>query len=240
MPQIDSNNGLFFRNNTWDIDIFNSITIADEYGFFLPDDFRLQWEGDFIDVGCHIGSVSHLMYTHGKAKHIYAIEPDPGNFAMSYINLYPGISESKITLFNRCIAASRDTLCCGSYPAVGFNITADKEINKKINTGGGAWHHKKNWPELYTQRSIHIDDVITMCHTGSVLLKLDCEGCEYTIFKNSEKLNMVDYIFGEFHGCPEEFKQILIDTSKKWNYDYTIDTTIDDAMGYFTLKRQTK
>lgn len=229
--RFNSDKKLFFRNNTWDEAIFNAINNPqyDEYGFFKPGDDRLQWSGDFIDVGCHIGSVSRLFYSLGRVQHIYAIEADPSNYAISFMNLYEGISLSKISLLNKCISIEAKP-CCGQIPL--------PDNHNKINTGGGNWRHFTNQmtKNVFMVDGIKIDSIIDMAQ-NPIMMKLDCEGCEHIILNECNNLDKVSRIFGEFHGPAQKFEQTLITVSNKWQYQYTINAK-QPTLGMFSLNRE--
>jgi len=214
---------LFFRDNTWDKSIF----YGDEYHLRnIPD--GPKWDGDIIDIGCHIGSFSHMYYSTGTYNHIYAIEPDPHNFSIAYLNLYKGIAEERITLFNRCVSHKNQDCYC----IIPRTYTE--------NTGGKFWKElpDQELPELspYKIQSINIDDIISIAKKP-VLVKLDCEGCEIPFLTESQKLNDVAYIIGEYHCQEENFKQIVEDVCKKWGFKhYRLIPSIEN-LGIFHIDR---
>jgi FkbM family methyltransferase len=171
-------NNIYFRQNTWDENIWNSIHYKNEY---LLDHKRLHWKGDVIDIGAHIGSFSHLMYENGANK-IYSVEPDTDNFAVLQNNLSSGIASRKISIFNKCIC---------------YNSTdCYQQKFDSLNTGGNPWisdNATENKAGCVT-----LDELIDLT-TKPILLKIDCEGCEFEIFKHCKNLIKVSEIIGEFH-----------------------------------------
>lgn len=216
---------LFFRKDTWDRAIFYS----DEY-LLRHTPGGPKWDGDIIDIGCHIGTFSHMFYSTGTYNHIYAIEPDPHNFSIAYLNLYKGIAEERITLFNRCVSSNNQDCSC----------ILPRTYTE--NTGGKAWTKLPD-QELsklspYKIQSINIDDIISIAKKP-VLVKLDCEGCEIPFLTESKKLDEVEYIIGEWHNGQENFKPIIEEVCKKWGFKYykLIPHPNDSALGIFHIDK---
>lgn len=218
---------LVFRKDTWDRAIFYS----DEYLLrYTPG--GPKWNGDIIDIGCHIGTFSHMYYSTGTYGHIYAVEPDPYNYSIAYLNLYKGISEGKITLFNRCVSHNnQDCVCQQPSP---------RKYDR--NTGGRVWSGdtKTDSSTLspYKIQSINIDDIISIAKKP-LLIKLDCEGCEVPFLTESNKLDEVTYIIGEYHSVQEQFRPIIEEACKKWGFKKykLIPHTSAKNLGIFHMDR---
>lgn len=168
---------MLFRPNTWDAEIWKSIVDHNEYGI------QGFWHGDVIDIGGHIGSFSYLMAGHKEAKKIVVIEPDPDNYRVLTTNLQSFIDNGTVDAINAGIGLPDHKLCLEASPG--------------DNTGGGYYKDNQNG----TINTIQLDDIINMFYDRNypILLKIDCEGCEYEALESCSQLHKISCILGEFH-----------------------------------------
>lgn len=163
-----------FRAGTWDENIWKSIVDHNEYGV------TGEWPGDVLDIGAHIGSFSHYATEVLKARHVIAVEPDPANYALLLENVSDQRLSRRVTVINA---------------AVGCASKAVLSRDPGENTGGGAYVSDPlaaGGIPCFT-----LDELLPLL-TGPVLLKIDCEGCEYGAILNS-KLEGVARVVGEYH-----------------------------------------
>jgi FkbM family methyltransferase len=193
-------NNLFFRKNSWDENIFKSINVTDEYGILGDNDLRSSWPGDIIDIGSHAGFFSYLQYNSGKTNHIYAVEPDGENCCLFRLNLLDGLIKKQITLYERCLSYDTQLQC---MPL--------RELDE--NTGGRPWIPYNGDTLRVMQKTspvthITLDEIIDQAKPP-ILLKIDCEGCEYDILTKCKNLHKVEAFVGEHHSCDNYYIEIL-------------------------------
>lgn len=193
---------LLFRPNTWDANIWNSIVNSNEYGIVN------DWRGYVIDIGGHIGSFSYFMTTHKKTKKSIVIEPDPDNFRVLQHNLSSLINENKVYALNAGIGPKNT------------NLSLFARVDQ--NTGGISYVPSN----VGLVPTIHLDDLIKMVpENEGILLKLDCEGCEYEALSTCTLLKRVNAIVGEFHHRGENnqftIKKLLEDQNFIFSYHNT-------------------
>lgn len=143
-----------------------------------------------IDIGGHVGIVSIYLAKKYPFLKIYTFEPNYNN----YHNLQENIAINYITnivAYNK--AVTKDGRNSGM-------------LVPNSNTGGGGLFElpipESLLPDYsyYTIASINLDNFMDENNISKCkLLKIDCEGCEYEILLNSNKLNCIDYLSGEFH-----------------------------------------
>jgi FkbM family methyltransferase len=193
---------LFFRPNTWDANIWNSIVNSNEYG--IVDD----WSSYVIDIGGHIGSFSYFITTQKKAKKVITIEPDPDNFRVLQHNLDSLINEDRVYALNAGIGP-KDT-----------NLSLFAHVHE--NTGGVSYVPSENG----AVPTVSLDDLIRMVpENEAILLKLDCEGCEYEALGTCSQLHRINAIVGEFHHRGDNnqltIKNILENNNFTFSYHHT-------------------
>jgi FkbM family methyltransferase len=171
------------RPGTSDHAIVINMIEGNEYD--LPDQMR-DWV--VVDVGAHIGAFAKACLDRG-ARWVFCIEPDPENFRLLVENMidYDG----------------QVGFC--SLPAWGRPILLqmteyDRFDNGEINTGGS-----QGWlagPVKYQVPAMSLDQILETVYQAERridLVKLDCEGAEWSILRMSVLLGMAEMIVGEFH-----------------------------------------
>lgn len=143
-----------------------------------------------LDIGGHVGMVSIYLAKKYPFVQIFTFEPSYDN----YCNLQENITInniSNIIAYNQ--AVTKDGRNAGMTVA-------------HSNTGGGGLSElplpETRLPDYsyYTVASTILDNFMDTNNISKCkLLKIDCEGGEYEILLNSNKLNCIDYLSGEFH-----------------------------------------
>lgn len=162
-----------FRAGTWDRDIWNSVYKNNEYGI------KRRWGGSVIDVGAHTGAFTKFMLDKG-AKKVWAIEADPANFEVLSKNMAPYIASGRVVLINKALGPAGEKFGPLNNPGE--------------NTGGTAYGPVEGG----TIDTMSLDDIIDDI-PGPILMKIDCEGCEYFAITEMEKLHRINAIVGEYH-----------------------------------------
>lgn len=150
---------------------------------FLNGDYKDIPYGDnkiLIDIGANVGDTP--IYFANKGYTVYAFEPLPhiANIAKKNLELNPQFKD-KITYINKAVSCKTGKL----------TVHYDKN-----NTGGaGSFSNDETEIEVDT---ISIEDIITEFNIKPDVLKMDCEGCEVDIIKNSNLSYFSEIIF-EYH-----------------------------------------
>jgi FkbM family methyltransferase len=190
-----------FRPNTWDANIWNSIVENNEYGI------STDWPHNVIDIGGHIGSFSYFITRKKGAKKVIVIEPDPSNFKLLQENLEYQIQQGIVVAINAGIGSPNSTLSLVQHIP--------------DNTGGISYSESENG----TIKTFTLDDLIDTLDNSPILLKLDCEGCEYAALSQCSKLHRINAIVGEFHVRAEKdatyLQHILSSHNFEFRYHYT-------------------
>lgn len=187
-PEIDHHrNNLAFRPGTNDASVWRSVVDGNEY--FVP--ANLSPLDIVIDVGMHIGSFSYLVLARGAGQ-VYGFEANKENYALARKNLV--CFQSQITTVYGAVCRSDSDsipLFFSGYPAF---------TNGTINTGGGDVLSRNGGSPVPAIPFDSIIDSVTREGCRRIrLLKLDCEGSEYSILMTSKRLHLIDEIVGEYH-----------------------------------------
>jgi FkbM family methyltransferase len=141
-----------------------------------------------IDIGAHVGVVSIYIAKRFPFVKIHAYEPIPDNFEHLVMNLEA----------NRV-----DNVTPHNLAVTGDGRKFDMLVNFTDNSGGGTGHlgnMRLQGHFYYTVGSITLDSVFEKYNIEACkLLKIDCEGTEHEILRNTRYMNRIEYLAGEFH-----------------------------------------
>jgi FkbM family methyltransferase len=103
-----------------------------------------------IDFGAWVGPTA--MFASSYAKHVYALEPDPGAYSELYWNIMmnPHIAQ-KTSLFQLCISDSRAPLTMFGFPA-GSMVT--------MHNRTGSNDHQQEGFATFTVACMTLDDFL--------------------------------------------------------------------------------
>jgi FkbM family methyltransferase len=174
---------------------------GDFIGVFVEEEYKtLSFKNKIvIDVGANIGD-SSLYFALKGAKHVIAIEPFFENYNALKRNIEINDLEAKITpIYSGCGSSTRN---------VKTTFVDTKGIGLDIKEFEGG----KNEIKI-----IGLDELVSKYPHEKIVLKLDCEGCEYDtiINSNEEILKKIDEIILEYHSGYKKLKNKL--TSAKFS-----------------------
>lgn len=169
---------------------------------FIDDNFENRV---IIDVGSNIGDTPLFMANKGAT--VYAFEPVPETYEMSLknIDLNPNL-KSKINVYNKAISGKHEYI----------KIYTDTKEN---SPGANSFIETDNFVEI---EAFTLKQVINKFKITPDILKLDCEGAEYSIIKNSD-LKCFNLILLEYHEkFVGESYNILVDKLVEDGFDVDI------------------
>jgi FkbM family methyltransferase len=177
---------LYFPNNSTYIELFKEIILDDEYklSFFKDKDIK-----NIVDVGANLGMFSVAARIAFKNAKIHAYEPNPNNIPV----LGKHGKEFNFKIYEEALGfeSGRGELTCSSSHDTSARIS-----------------NKDEGPIILSD----LDTVIHRFKTRKIdLLKLDCEGAEFEILKNSNALKDVRFLTMEYHLPAKGSEMVLED-----------------------------
>ena len=210
---------IMIRTDSTDLMALTNVWMINEYNI---DDYGITENDTVIDIGAHIGLFSLRVSNFCTKGKIFSYEPIKDNFECLISNLKLNQLEHVLP-FNLAVSSDSSKLDIFlNDDESGHSIFSKK--NKKISVDSISLK------EIFDQNEIKI------CK----LLKLDCEGSEYSIIEAlpSEYFERIDNIVIEYHladSKPEYSKKLI---NKIKNAGFTIETKPHyNDMGFLIAKK---
>ena len=141
-----------------------------------------------IDIGGNIGD-SAIYFALKGAKKVITVEPHPLAYNIANTNVLLNSLESKIIVVNSAIG------CENSFVRID---------SSKLSVAGELAQDDGN--DASTVVPVRrLKDLIQEYHIDDAVLKMDCEGCEYKVFDESDTsvLRHFSSMVIEYHHCPD-------------------------------------
>jgi len=208
------NNLTIFENKQKSIRLRTVTDDALEYGVMIEEVFiREVYKADFknkvvIDVGAYRGE-SAIYFAINGAKKVVGLEPDEDNYKLALLNIKENDLENKIVLLNKALAPTEGVINFYKY----FRLTNANSIDPNNMV-------KLNDQIIIKQvETITLNQLIKMVGERIGLLKLDCEGCEYSVLNSFSDFDMIDNIILEYHNDVQNLPSLL----KSHGFEVTIE-----------------
>jgi len=155
-----------------------------------------------VDVGAYIGDTAVYFALKGAWK-VLAVEPHPYTYSFLARNIEENLLSRVVIPVNACVG--------GKEEVIRIPYLKEDSLSKPLrNHGLGVEVPCYNLQRL-------VEELKVYCEDRDLVLKMDCEGCEYDAILNSdgETLRMFREIILEFHDSPKP----LIDKLRKSGFE---------------------
>ena len=198
------NNLIVYENRQKGIKLYSRIEDCHHFVSEIREVFVEElYKSDFtnkvvVDVGTYVGE-SAIYFAINGAKKVIALEPDEENYQLALKNVKENGLEDRVVLLNKAVADKEGVinLYRYSYPSDlgstdpnNMPPPIDKLVVKKVE-------------------AITLDGVIKIAGERIGLLKLDCEGCEYSVLNSFYKFDIIDNIILEYHNGLQNLPSLL-------------------------------
>jgi FkbM family methyltransferase len=181
---------LVYRDDTSDLSTIGSTwnlwgKLEDEYGLgSLPD-----MAGLAVDIGAHIGSIAFALLADHPDLSVVAVEPLQDNCEVMAATARMNGWESRIDIRHAAIGPGKEA-------KIGYDFEGDANLRNHRYIGGMTLG-TDNTHKLETVPTVSLSAILKGVDS-SPFLKVDCEGCEWTLLAD-KAIKKVEYIVGEGH-----------------------------------------
>jgi FkbM family methyltransferase len=191
-----------------------------------------------LDVGAHIGTFAKRIHERHPSARIIAAECCPENLPALHRNVgeFATIVQAAVT-YEPDVA-----LLSGVYPdceTTGGNaVVSRRDLEARVERGElfdspRPSEKDKHWADFRQLRTITLEEIFERYELDWIdVLKLDCEGSEFSILGETPSLDRIGLIVGEYHGR-ERFERLVAERFAGWDLRILKDAEI----GTFWLKR---
>lgn len=183
---------MFLRDitRTQDQGAIDEVFHQDVYGIRQLDHGRME---RIVDVGAHLGAFTKTITTLNPKVEVIAVEPHPALYEQLILNLQ--WIDSFVLPIQAAMHYYQELLVLHSRVYEGTPSTGGSFITSGFN----AQIHRSGHQELIPVDATTLEAVLAHRNWDGIdLLKLDCEGSEFSILKNAD-LSKVKIIVGEWH-----------------------------------------
>ena len=195
---------------------------------YLDKSYGSEFNGkNIIDIGMS-NADSSIYFIKNGAKYVIGLEPDKETFDLAVKNVTDSKVEDKILPLHKALSDVNGSIELNIYDHnPNANSISEENIVRLNDT-----KHKE------TVESTTLKDIIDKFAGEQIgILKMDCEGCEYSVFSNldHDSYSKIDTIIMEYHNGLQNLHEIL----KKNGFNLDI-TGSEDAMGYIKAYKENK
>jgi FkbM family methyltransferase len=176
-----------------------------------------------VDVGAHIGCFSKRVHDRNPLARIVAVECCPENLPALERNVggFAVVVQAALTyepdvaLLNAVYADCRSTR--------GSAVLGRAELRRRLEAGEvaekpGPDMPSEYWADLRPLRTLTLEQLAQEQGIERIdVLKLDCEGSEFSILRGTTMLDRIGTIVGEYHG-KEDFMDLVNERFAGWGF----------------------
>jgi FkbM family methyltransferase len=176
-----------------------------------------------VDVGAHIGCFSKRLHERNPLARIVAVECCPENLpALGHnVGRFASVVQAAVTyeadmaLLN---AVYPDCVSTGGSMLVGRAELEQRLAAGEIRDHGGENGVGGYWADLRPVATVTLEQLMADYGLERIdILKLDCEGSEFSILRHTRSLDRIGLIIGEYHGR-EAFLQLVQERFAGWSF----------------------
>ena len=192
-----------------------------------------------VDVGAHIGVFSKQVYLRNPLARIVAVECCPENIPVLSSNVGDFATVVQAAMTYQEDSVLMNAVYPGCISTGGSTVITRHEMENKLASGrigDTATETCEYWADLRPMKTVTLEELMEEHELDRIdILKLDCEGSEFSILRNTTVLDEIGLIVGEYHGRAA-FLKLVEDRFAGWE----LRMLSDGELGNFWLVNLTK
>lgn len=189
-----------------------------------------------VDVGAHIGVFSREIHRRNPLAQIIAVECCPENFSVLRRNIGDFATVVEAAMTYEPEVALMNAVYPGCRSTGGSTVVARRDMHEKLAANQincEATDACEYWADLRPLITVTLEQLMERHNLDHIdILKLDCEGSEFSILRNTTVLDRIGLIVGEYHG-KTEFLRLVEQRFQGWK----LQLLSDGDLGNFWLTR---
>ena len=216
MPAVElvDYNGILVRTgyaNRQDLDVVRDVMYQDSYKLALcPASMANEV---VVDIGAHIGTFATMWHRRNPSAKIICVEACPENIPVLKAN----VGAFATVIHAACTYEPGELALFNSIKPDGTATGGSTVVPQGDLTSGQAVG-PLYWPDLRPLRKISLEQIIREYQLDRIdILKMDCEGSEFSILEQSPSIPLVRFMCGEYHG-QARWDELLAAKLPGWTY----------------------
>ena len=214
-PALVECHGIMVRqgcHHSHDLDVVRDVVLNDSYKLALRDHYGPHEV--VVDVGAHIGTFAVMWHTKNPAAKIVCIEACPENIPVLRAN----VGHFATVIHAACSYEPGELALLNSVKedgtATGGSIVVRRDTIENSDCQSIYWR------DLRPLRTVTLEEALMEAGVDHIdVLKMDCEGSEFSIIENSPSISRVRFMLGEYHG-QARWESIRTRCLADWRYGH--------------------
>jgi FkbM family methyltransferase len=211
-PEMVQYQGIWVRTgyaHHQDLDVWREVLGTDQYRLGLREHYG---ESEVVvDIGAHIGTFAVAWHRKNPKAKIVCVEVCPENIPV----LRKNVGEFATIIHAACTYEPGELALLNSVKPDGTATGGSMVVERESIFDGTPFGHEY-WRDARPIRKVTLEDVMQIAGVDHIdVLKLDCEGGEFSILEHSPTIPQIRFILGEYHGR----KRFLELIGRKFPYD---------------------
>lgn len=163
-----------------------------------------------VDIGAHIGCFGVLWHNKNPGARIACVEVCPENIPVLQANV-----GQFAQIINAACSYDPGDLWLLNSVKEGGTATGGSIVIPAVDRNDVTHLH---WQDQRPIRKVTLEEIMASLGTDHIdVLKLDCEGSEFSILEHTPSLDRIGIIFGEYHG-QERWDELRERKFQGWDY----------------------
>jgi FkbM family methyltransferase len=166
-----------------------------------------------VDIGAYVGDSAIYLARHPDVSRVIAYEPYPSAYAMARRNVTANGLDHKVDVVNSAVSGQ------------GGQITLTADLTSPSATLMSS-------PDGRRVGLVTLDEILARIDSPNIILKVDTEGGEFSIFGAKPDLSRVNRIITEYHSMEEGRRDELVGMLRDSGFEAQLRPAIDTVTGY--------